>query len=178
VDAESGTEDGLLVKTDSEGKEEWSRTYGGDAGDRLFGIVGAEEGGFLLVGQTYSEGAGDRDAYVIETDARGDVEWSRIFGGTEGDVGHGVDRTADGNFLITGYTRSFGVGMDDPYLIKINTEGDTLWTRVLHLDGVTRAITGQQAAGGVFYLVGFKHQPADGSGAALLVHTDQDGRLD
>jgi hypothetical protein len=178
VDAESEAEDGLLIKTDAAGKEVWSRTYGGDAGDRLFGIAGADDGGFLLVGQTYSEGAGERDAYVIKTNARGEAGWSRTFGGANRDVGHGVDRTADGNFLITGYTRSFGAGMEDPYLIKINAEGDTLWTRVLAMDGITRAITGEQAADGGFYLVGFKHRPADGSGAALLVHTDQDGRLE
>jgi hypothetical protein len=135
------------------------------------------DGGFVLAGQTFSEGAGDRDAYVIKTDSKGEKAWARTFGGPASDVGHGVDVAADGNFVVFGYTTSFAKSGDDPYLIKIDAAGDTLWTGVLDFPGVARSITGVQGAVGGLYLVGFTHNPISRETAALLIHTDDDGRV-
>ena len=174
----AGAEDFLLVKTDSRGEKDWSRTYGGEKGDRCFSVAAADDGGYLLVGQTYSEGAGDRDVYAIKTDSAGNEEWSRTFGGEASDVGHCVTGTDDGNFLITGYTTSFAASGDDPYLIKLNARGETLWTSVPSIEGISHTITGAQSADGGFYLVGFRNMPMEHSSAALLVRTDRDGRLE
>lgn len=174
----AGAEDILLVKTDAAGKEEWSKTYGGEKGDRGFSVAVAGDGGFLLAGQTFSEGAGDRDAYVIKTDAKGTKQWSKTFGGAESDVAHCVISTADGNFLVTGYTTSLATSGDDPYLIKIDSHGEPLWTRVLPVDGIAHAITGAQGIDGGFFLVGFTINPETNASAALLIHTDGEGQLD
>jgi hypothetical protein len=173
----AGQEDFYLVRTDSLGNEQWSRTYGGAAGDRCFAVAPADDGGYVLAGQTYSEGGGDRDAYVLKTDADGEREWSRTFGGPASDVGHAVTRTSDGAFVVTGYTTSFATSGDDPYLIKLDTGGETQWTRVLDVPGIAHTLTGDQASDGGFYLVGFSEYPDTGTRAALLVRTDPDGRL-
>jgi len=173
----AGAEDFLLVKTDAAGKEEWSRTYGGEAGDRAFSIAATDDGGFLLVGQTYSKGAGERDAWVIKTDASGNEEWSKVFGGAQRDVAHSVARMNDGQFLITGYTASFAETGYDPWIIKIDAQGNVPWTRVLPIGGVSRAITGVQGTGGLCFFVGFTHNPEDGSSAALLIRTNRNGLL-
>ncbi len=172
-----GERDILLIKTDSEGKESWSRTFGGEKDDRCFSIAVTEDGGYVLAGQTYSEGAGDRDAYVIKTDGNGEMQWSKTFGGAASDVGHSVCRTSDGNYLVTGYTTSFAEERDDPYLVKIAPDGGTKWTRVLHLAGTSRTITGEQAADGGFYCVGFTTGRNRRVGKALLLKTDAEGRL-
>jgi hypothetical protein len=176
VVAETDARDVWLIRTNAKGDERWSRTYGGNADDRGFAIVQAADDGFVLVGQTYSEGAGDRDVYVIKTDSTGEKVWSRTFGGTASDVGHGVDVAADSNFVVFGYTTSFARSGDDPYLIKIDAAGDTLWTRVLDFPGVSHSITGAQGALGGLFLVGFTHDPMSKATAALLIHTDDDGR--
>jgi hypothetical protein len=178
VNAASGAEDCWLLRTDAEGNELWSRTYGGEASDRAFAIAPAADGGFVLAGQTYSFGAGERDAYVIKTDSAGHEEWSRVFGGPARDVGHGIDRTDDGRFLVTGYTASFGAVGYDPYLIMIDAAGDTAWTRALPQPVVCRTLTGEEAANGGFFLTGFTHDPRGGSGAAALLRIDGDGRLE
>ena len=174
----AGAEDFLLIKTDADGKEEWSRTFGGGKGDRAFSIEEADDGGFVLVGQTYSEGAGERDVYIVKTDMKGKQQWAQVFGGAGRDVGHGVDKTAEGDFLVTGYTNSFAETGYDPYLILINPHGETVWTRVLNIAGENRTITGEQGPDGAFYLTGCTHNPADKSTAALLVRADVDGHLD
>ena len=131
----------------------------------------------MLAGQTYSEGAGDRDVYVIKTGAGGELEWARTFGGADSDVGHSVTRASDGRFLVTGYTTSLAKKGDDPYLIKIDGHGKTQWTRVLSMDGVNHTLTGEQATDGGFFLVGFSKYPKNRSNTALVVKTDPEGNL-
>ena len=97
--------------------------------------------------------------------------------GAASDVAHHVTRTADGDFLVTGYTTSFATNGDDPYLIRIDAKGETRWTRVLALTGTVHTLTGAQAGDGGFHLVGFAVYPATGTRAAVLVKTDADGHL-
>ena len=174
----SGAEDCYLIKTDASGNEVWSKTFGGEKGDRCFSITQADDGGFLLVGQTYSEGAGDRDVYLVKTDASGNEVWSKTFGGPASDVGHSVTRTAEGDFIVTGYTTSFAIAEDDPYLIKIDARGQTQWTRVISMEGLNHTLTGEQAADGGFFLGGFSDFGPNGANGALLVKTDGDGTLE
>ena len=173
----AGEEDCFLVKTDPSGTELWSRTYGGEKGDRCFSVALADDGGYVLAGQTYSEGAGDRDVYVIKTDASGKLEWSRTFGGAASDVGHSITGVSDGSFLVAGYTTSFAVMGDDPYLIKIDAQGEAQWTRELSMEGINHTLTGEQATDGGFFLVGFSEYPEKGSNAVLLVKVDSEGHL-
>ena len=174
----SGAEDCYLIKTDASGNEVWWKTYGGDKSDRCFSIVQADDGGFLLAGQTYSEGAGDRDVYLIKTDASGMQEWSKTFGGAASDVGHSVTRTTEGDFVVTGYTTSFAIAEDDPYLIKIDATGHTLWTRVIPMEGVNHTLTGEQTTDGGFILGGLAEFRATGGRGALLVKIDAEGNLE
>ncbi len=171
----AGAEDCFVVRTNDSGDELWSRAIGGQAGDRCFSVAATEDGGFLLAGQTYSEGAGDRDAYLIKIDSEGESQWTRTFGGSASDVAHSVKATGQGDFLAAGYTTSFATSFDDPYLIRIDSQGDTVWTRVLPHDGRARTITGEQTTDGGFMLTGTSTQ-ADGN-AALLVKVDSAGMV-
>jgi hypothetical protein len=174
----AGERDFFIVKTDSRGGEDWSRTYGGKRDDRCFAVALVSDGGYMLAGQTYSEGAGDRDVYIVKISASGDLQWSQTFGGPASDVGHYIVRTSDGAFVVTGYTTSFAPAGDDPYLIKIDAQGKTHWTRVLAMDGVNHTLTGEQATDGGFFLVGFSEYPARRVVGAVVVKTDPEGNLD
>jgi hypothetical protein len=55
--------------------------------------------------------------------------WTRTYGGPDVDHGRAVAQTADGGYFIAGYTTSFGEGQTDVYLLRVNSAGDTLWTR-------------------------------------------------
>ena len=67
----AGGFDFYLIKTDSDGKIEWSQTYGGQGDDCCWSLALASDGGFLLAGETTSSGAGEEDAMLVRTDSRG-----------------------------------------------------------------------------------------------------------
>ncbi len=167
--AGKGTEDCFLLAIDSDGTEIFSRSYGGDKSDRCFAVA-LTGNGFILAGQTYSEGAGDRDVWVIRTDGEGNELWSRTWGGEESDVGHSIVPTADDAFLVTGYTASMVDEGEASFLVKVDADGEEIWTRVIELDGVVRTITGDETSDGGFCLTGFVQ--GNRGVAALLVRTD------
>jgi PKD repeat protein/putative intracellular protease/amidase len=126
----AGHSDIYLIKTDAEGNQEWTRTFGGPGWEYGYAAGQTDDGGYILTGYTTSSGAGSRDVYLVKTDGEGNEEWSKTFGGAGLDVGKSVCQTGDGGYIICGYTRSFGTDNQDVYLIKTNASGDTLWTRV------------------------------------------------
>ena len=71
---------------------------------------------------TASYGAGNNDFYLIKTDSNGDMLWTQTFGGSFSDEGLSVQQTADGGYILTGITQSYGAGGLDVYLIKLEPE--------------------------------------------------------
>ena len=57
------------------------------------------------------------------------VMWSQTYGGTENDVALSLIQTSDGGYALVGYTRSFGAGEDDFWLIKTDEAGNMEWNR-------------------------------------------------
>jgi hypothetical protein len=126
--ADSG--DVYLIKTDSLGDTLWTRMYGGASVEYGYSVQMTSDGGYIITGYTTSYGAGAEDAYLVKTDSLGDTLWTRTYGDTMNDYGLAVQQTSDGGYIITGSTGSFGSGGVDLYLIKTNSSGDTLWTRI------------------------------------------------
>ena len=125
----AGQGDVFLVRTDADGRELWSRTYGGTGLDQAFSVQQTADKGFVVAGLTQSFGAGEDDVYLIKTNTRGDTLWTRTFGGDDDDFGYSVRQTADGGYIVAGLTESFGAGGEDVYLIRTDARGDTLLCR-------------------------------------------------
>ena len=125
-----GGTDVYLLKTDSLGYLDWSRTYGGTSSDYGYSVQQTTDGGYIVAGHTNSFGAGYYDVYLIKTDIMGYVQWSRTIGGTDYDYGYSVQQTAEGGYILGGYTYSFTEGYDsDAYLIKTDHLGHLVWSR-------------------------------------------------
>jgi hypothetical protein len=114
----SGSHDFWLVKTDSWGDIEWSRTYGGPDNETCRQVHALGDGGYLLVGSTNSYGAGGNDIWIVRTNANGDSLWSRTFGGSSSDLCRSALLHSDNRFVLGGYTSSFGAGSNDFYLVQ------------------------------------------------------------
>ncbi|MGZ3918932.1 MAG: T9SS type A sorting domain-containing protein [Bacteroidia bacterium] len=120
--------DVYLLKTDPQGDTSWIKYYGGSSADIGEHAEQTSDGGFIVIGIASSFGAGSSDVYLIKTNSSGDTLWTRTYGGTASELGHYVKQTSDGGYILAGHTDSFGT-QGDFYLLKINANGDTAWTR-------------------------------------------------
>ena len=124
----AGRSDFYLIKTDSLGDTLWSRTYGGSDYDYGNSVKQTSDGGYIVVGWTYSFGSAA--AYLIKTDSLGDILWSRTYGGQgwlAPGTGYSVQQTADGGYILVGLWHSASTwGF---CLIRTNSSGEILWAR-------------------------------------------------
>ena len=125
----SSNMDGYVIKLSTDGTTITEKSI--DLGkDELFRSAElTPEGEFLVIGYTRQDETSQTDVLVVKLSSDLQVQWSKTIGGPENDSGWEIKPTSDGNYIISGSTESFGAGDEDVYLIKINAEGDTLWTR-------------------------------------------------
>jgi hypothetical protein len=114
----------FLIKTDANGNIIWAKTYGGTSDDLAYSVQQTSDGGYIVAGETWSFGAGWYDIFLIKTDANGNVQWAKTYGGTSGDLAYSVQQTSDGGYILAGETRSFGAGGSDIFLIKTDANGN------------------------------------------------------
>jgi hypothetical protein len=161
-----------LVRTDSLGDTMWTRTYGGDAVDVGASVQQTFDGGFIVAGWTMSFGAGGFDVYLVKTDADGDTQWTRTFGGTEGDMGWSIRQTADNGYIVIGSTKSPGADSQDVWLIRTDANGDTLWTRTFGGPGTEWGSSVQPTRDGGYIVTGMTSSFGAGGGDVYLIKTD------
>lgn len=129
----SGGQDMYLAVFSPGGGLEWERWYGGAKDDRATDLLVGPNGEFILVGQTESEGAGERDVFVVKADPIGKELWRRTYGTPQTDRGFFSALAPDGNLVVAGVT---GVpGNYDYLLMKIGADGHLIWRRVVAGEG-------------------------------------------
>jgi uncharacterized repeat protein (TIGR02543 family) len=171
----AGLSDFWLVKTDERGNELWNRTFGGPLADIAYSVQQTREGGLIVAGMTHSFGAGMSDFWLVKTDEWGNKLWNRTFGGLAKDTAHSVQQTRDGGFILAGYTRSFGAGADDFWLVKTDGRGNELWNRTFGGPLVDIAHSVQQAEDGGFIVAGYTRSFGAGADDFWLVKMDEWG---
>ena len=174
----AGSEDVWLIKTDANGDETWNKTYGGTTSDSSYSIQYTSDGGYIIVGYTYSFSAGKEDIWLIKTDINGNILWDKNFGGINHDGGNSVQQTNDGGYIILGYTDSFEGGDYNIWLIKTDANGDERWNRTF--GGTNTAENGysvQQTNDGGYIILGSTKSHDTGDYNVLLIKTDSQGKL-
>lgn len=128
----AGEADIYLVKIDANGKELWSKTFGGEFFDIGNSVLTLSDGSIIIGGTTNSFGGGNSDFYLIKTDTDGNQVWANAYHPT-GEHGHGFDwgnslcASPDGAFYAVGYS-----DCDDlmnAYAIKIDADGNEQWAK-------------------------------------------------
>jgi hypothetical protein len=164
-----------VIKTDASGNEEWSTTFGGSSSDYGHSVQQTVDGGYIIAGYTGSFGAGGYDAYLIKTDTSGNEQWSSAFGGSSSDYGRSVQQTLDGGYIMVGYTRSFGVGAEDVYLVKIDSSGNEQWSSTFGEYESDYGYAVRQTDDGGYIVAGYTWSFGAGDEDVYLVKTDASG---
>jgi len=153
----------------------WTKTFGG--GDEDFGrcVQGTTDGGFIIVAYTRSYGFGNRDIYLIKTDAFGDTLWTRLYGDGGWDEGESVQQTMDGGYVITGGKTLPGEAERNVYLVKTDSNGDTLWSRQYGGPLNDTAESVRQTTDLGYIVTGWAESPNKGTRDGFLLKTDASG---
>jgi hypothetical protein len=172
----AGGPDFWLVKTNSSGKAEWNRTYGGTGDDYAKSIVQTVDGGFALSGTTDSYGTGNPDFWLVKTNSIGQPVWNKTFGGISNDWEPSMIQTSDGGFILAGFAYS-GSGGADAWLVKTNMSGHVEWNRTFGGESEDRALSVIQTNDGGFAFGGETASYGFGSDF-WLVKTDTSGQME
>jgi len=173
----AGNYDVYLIKTDANGDMLWTKTYGGRKEDYGRAVQQTTDGGYIVAGYTRSFGAGWKDVYSIKTDANGNILWTKTYGGVNNDHGYAVEQTADGGYIVAGETYSFAAGKADVYLIKIDVNGNTLWTKTYGGADIDIGYAVQQTTDGGYIVAGETSSFGAGWKDMYLIKTDANGNI-
>jgi hypothetical protein len=169
--------DVYLVKTDANGVLVWSTAFG-TAGKFDFGysVRQTSDGGYIIAGLTNSTGAGLRDVLLLKTNSTGVLQWSKTYGGASDDEGKSVEETADGGFIISGFTQSYGSGYQ-MYLIKTNSTGNITWSKTFGGGGMELGYSVKQTSDGGYVLLGYSDSYGSGLVDVLLLKLTATGGI-
>ncbi|MFC1799572.1 FlgD immunoglobulin-like domain containing protein [Candidatus Eisenbacteria bacterium] len=141
--------DVFLTKTDSDGDTLWTRMYGTGGTDYGRSVLETDDHGFVVAGNTGG------DILILKTDSSGALEWMKGYGGTDFDKGYEIEKTSDGGYIAVGNTSSFGSGQEDVYVVRVNSVGDTLWTRAYGGTGPDEGRSIRELADGGYIVAGY-----------------------
>jgi len=168
-----GVDTGIwLVKTAADGDTLWTRIYPGNNAANM--VEQTADGGFVMAGTASYSSPNGGDVYVVKTDADGDTVWTRTYGGLRDDEGISIRQTGDHGYVVAATTLSFGAPGQNIWLIRTDSMGDTLWTRVFGGDSADYGGWAQQTTDGGFFVAGWTWSYSP-SPEAYLIKTDAVG---
>ena len=179
-----------LIKTDSNGKMNWSKTFGGSRVSNGYQVQQTSDGGYIVVGVMGTHVAGNTDVYLIKTYPNGKMNWSKTFGGSGDEYGFSVQQTTDGGYIMVGRTKPFGAGYGRPpsgvggshsydvYLIKTDKEGELKWNKTFGGSDYDCGWSVQQTSDGGYIIAGDTESFGVDYDDFYLIKTDKNGELD
>ncbi|MDD4238516.1 MAG: hypothetical protein PHT62_08170 [Desulfotomaculaceae bacterium] len=169
--------DVILARYDGGVNRLWLKTYRGNGYSDCHCVKEVSEGGFVLAGETKSKHGYDHDVYVVRTDEKGELIWEKEFGGERCDYAWSVQQTKDGGFILAGGTESFGAGIYDVYLIKLDIYGNKIWERTYGGAGSDCGYAVLQLDDGGYLIAGNAESFGAGNPDVYLLKTDGDGKM-
>ncbi len=124
---DAGGTDIWILKLVPDGTIEWQKTYGGIESEYGSSIQKTNDGGYIVAGSIYSFGAGLLDFWILKLSMLGEIEWQKTYGGIQNEKASSIQQTADGGYVVAGTTSSFGGGMGDFWILKLDIMGILEW---------------------------------------------------
>jgi hypothetical protein len=125
---QGGSEDVVLIRTDSLGNELWFKTLGGAGQQQGYSVAVCDDGGFIVAALD------GKEVWIIRTDSMGTMLWERFYGSTVwGNAGpQRILQTRDGGYIFASGWGTDDFGINDwvyrPWIQKLDAQGDSLWS--------------------------------------------------
>jgi uncharacterized delta-60 repeat protein len=171
-----------ILKLTSTGDVSWQKAYSGGAD--ASSVQQTADGGYIVNGQTHS--SGDYDAWILKLTSTGEISWQKTYGGR----GNGVDplsgyefftsvkQTADGGYIMAGYTNSWGAGDRDVWIMKLTSTGNVSWEKTYGGPGLDRAESIQQTQDGGYIVVGETSSFGAGGSDMWILRLEGNGNVE
>jgi arginine repressor len=161
-----------ILKLDANGNLLWQKTFGGNADEFARSVISNPDGTFIVAGYTGSNNSGDvgvnhgsgtSDFWILKLDASGNLLWQKTLGGTGSDFAVAVTGSADGGYVIAGYTNSNNSGDvganhgstgNDMWVVKLDANGNLVWQKTLGGTGSDNANCITRSTDGGFVVAG------------------------
>jgi len=152
-DGNNGGKDVWVLKLNADGSKDWDKTFGGSGDDLANSVQTTSDNGYIITGYTKSNNFdvedgnnGDKDIWVLKLNADGSKAWDKTFGGSGEDQANSIQTTSDNGYIVTGYTSSDSMDIEDGnngtidvWVLKLNADGSKAWDKTF---GGTQAETG------------------------------------
>lgn len=126
--------DGLLIRLNANGDTLWTRAYGSGNSETILNVQETQDKGFILAADTASvQGMYyTAEAVAVKIDSVGNIQWQKSYGGNKQDGIFSISVLNNGDYIAAGQTSSFTSDSTKNYiyLIRLNSMGDTIWTRI------------------------------------------------
>ena len=121
---------------------------------------------------------GGDDGYLSKRDTLGNVSWTKLIGGTQGDyLGEVIIDTANNELLVVGATSTYTNGVRDMFFVKTNLNGDTLWTKHAGGTGFDQLNEVINYGDGTFIAIGRTNSYGNGDYDIIMVKERLDGNF-
>jgi uncharacterized delta-60 repeat protein len=167
-----------VLKLTPAGFFEWQRIYGGFGDDVAYYIQETSDEGYIVAGDTDSFGNKESELWVLKLTSIGDIEWERIYGGSDNDYLNCIQETSDGGYVVTGNTYSFGAGDSDLLALKLSPAGDIEWQRTYGGSEEDAAYYIQETSDEGYVAAGYTDSFGNGGSDFLLLKLFSDGDID
>lgn len=166
----AGNTDFWVLKIDSSGNEEWSKTFGSSGHDYANSIQPTSDGGYIVVGEK------EDDIWILKLSSSGNEVWSKKYCGDETCSGraYSVIETADNEYVVAARA-SFVIRASDFWIIKLDSSGNDVWIKTFSAGGEEIPSSIQQTSDGGYIVAGVHNVPAEAGYYAIVVKLDASG---
>lgn len=172
--ASAGKSNVYLVKTDKNGQEQWSKTFGSQDVNMGNSVQQTSDGGYIVAGTTGSSTDNKASVYLIKTDTNGVEQWSKTLGDQDVNEAFSIEQTTNGGYITAGTVGTSG--KSNAALFKTDPNGVQQWTRTFGSQEVNILYSVQQTDDGGYIMSGFTGTAAGDKSKVYLVKTDKDGQ--
>jgi len=162
----------------SDAADLWSALYGSYGWEEMEGVVRTSDGNFLVCGYTDSYRDDEKgDAWIVKLDEAGNVVWQKVYGGSKTEYIIDIKETEDGNYIGAGWTKSFGAGKMDFWVIKLDTDGNILWEKTYGGEGKEQAWSVDVTKDGGYIVAGGTLSFGAGGADYWVIKLDSNGNI-
>jgi len=120
----------IIYNIDAEGTIIWSKKIEANSNEYSSDIKQTLDKGYIFCGSTTGGTLGGADIFIAKIDSAGSIIWSKCYGGNRNDNASSILCASDSGFYVCGSTKSFGSTTSSAFLMKVDKEGNVLWTKV------------------------------------------------